>query len=158
MTETKKPSILFVCMGNICRSPTVEYIARQEFEEAGFPAHIESAGTEDYHIGKGADPRSHAVSRAAGYPLDAHRARQVSGDDFRRFDYILAMDNANMKRLRELQPADGTAQVALLLDFVGITERTEVPDPYYGGQDGFDDVLSLTREAVARLIQRLQAA
>lgn len=158
MTETTKASILFVCMGNICRSPTVEYIAHREFEAAGLAAHIESAGTEDYHIGKGADPRSNAISGAAGYSLDAHSARQVSADDFRRFDYILAMDGANMKRLRELQPADATAQVALLLDFVGITERSEVPDPYYGGQDGFDDVLSLTQEAVAKLIQRLQAA
>lgn len=158
MPDTKKPSILFVCMGNICRSPTVEYIARKEFADAGLAAHIESAGTEDYHIGKGADRRSMTVSRAAGYPMDAHRARQVSAEDFRRFDYILAMDNANMTRLRALQPSDTTAHVALFLDFVGITDRSEVPDPYYGDQDGFDDVLSLTRAGVKKLVQRLRPA
>ncbi len=99
--------ILFVCMGNICRSPTVEAVARVEFARAGVVAHFESAGTEDYHIGQPADRRSIAVALAHGYPLAAHRARQLRSADFHAFDHVFAMDQINLRAMQAFRPRDG---------------------------------------------------
>jgi protein-tyrosine phosphatase len=142
--------ILFVCMGNICRSPTVEAIARVEFARQGVAAELESAATEDYHVGRGADARAIAVAAAPGYSLAAHRARQVRAADFERFDHVLAMDRANLRALQRFRPATGGVEPAL---FLGIEE---LPDPYYGGPADFERVIELARSGVAAWIERLR--
>ena len=144
--------LLFVCMGNICRSPTVEAVAREEFARAGVAVHVESAATEDYHIGRGADPRSIAMAAAHGYDLAAHRARQVCEADFTRFDQVLAMDRDNLHALRRVQPAQGGVEPAL---FLGVAE---LPDPYYGANADFERVVVLARAGVDALIARLRTA
>lgn len=143
-----KPSFLFVCLGNICRSPTIEAVARAEFARAGLDVEVASAGTADYHIGRGADPRSIAFGKRHGYDLSAHRARQVRREDFEAFDHVLAMDCDNLSALRALAPA-GREPALFLGD-------AEVPDPYYGGDDGFEEVVALAREGVAAWITRLR--
>jgi protein-tyrosine phosphatase len=147
-----KPSILFVCMGNICRSPTVEAVARVEFARAGFAAEVASAGTEDYHVGAPADRRAIAVAAAHGYPMHAHRARQVRREDFAAFDHVLAMDRVNLRALGRLRPAAGGVEPLLFLG------EDEVPDPYYGTQADFEHVVALARQGVAALLARLRAA
>lgn len=148
--------ILFVCMGNICRSPTVEAVARVELARAGLAATIASAGTEDYHVGAAADRRAIAVAEAAGYPMAAHRARQVGTTDFDDYDHVLAMDAVNLRALERVCPAASRDRVALFLPFAGYAARSDVPDPYYGSQRDFEQVLSLAREGVAALAERLR--
>jgi protein-tyrosine phosphatase len=143
--------ILFVCMGNICRSPTVETIARVEFARVGFDAQVASAGTENYHIGEPADPRSIAMAERHGYPLLQHRARQLARADFARFDFVLAMDRRNLDDLQRFRPAQGGVAPALFLG------QDEVPDPYYGGDADFERVIALARSGVDALVQRLRA-
>lgn len=147
--------VLFVCLGNICRSPTLEAVARLEWARAGLDVEVASAGTADYHVGRGADPRSIAVAEAAGYAMAAHRARQVHAADFCHYDLILAMDRANLRGLELIRPADASAQVGLLLSLAAIADMHDVPDPYYGGQRDFEQVLDLARRAVAALATRL---
>lgn len=147
--------ILFICMGNICRSPTVEAVARVELARAGIAATVASAGTEDYHIGAPADRRSIAVAEAAGYPMAAHRARQVGIADFADYDHLLAMDAVNLRALERVCPAGARERVALFLPFAGLAGRDDVPDPYYGSQHDFEQVLRLARDGVAALAQRL---
>jgi len=145
------PAILFVCMGNICRSPTVEAVARAEFARSGFDARVASAGTEDYHVGEPADRRAIAFAQAHGYELDAHRARQVRADDFDAFDLVLAMDQRNLRDLQRFRTArDRTAPALFLGD-------AEVPDPYYGGDADFLRVIDLAREGVAAIVRRLRS-
>lgn len=148
--------ILFVCLGNICRSPTVEAVARVELARTGLAASVASAGTEDYHVGASADRRAIAVAEAAGYPMAAHRARQIDAADFDDYDHVLAMDAANLRALERVCPAASRDRVALLLPFAGFTARSDVPDPYYGSQRDFEQVLSLAREGVAALAERLR--
>lgn len=145
--------ILFVCMGNICRSPTVEAIARSEFARAGLDIEVESAGTEGYHIGDRADPRSIALAEANGYRLSDHRARQVCADDFLRFDHLLVMDNTNLRALLATAPESARDRVAMFLPFVGISKPVELPDPYYGGADDFQRALDLARDGIMALIR-----
>lgn len=145
--------VLFVCMGNICRSPIVEAVARVEFANAGIDAQVASAGTENYHVGDRADPRAIEVAEAFGYPLARHRARQVVEGDFERYDHVLAMDRVNLRALGRLR-AEGPSR--LFLDGAGL-ELDEVPDPYYGGREDFERVLALARAGVAALIARLRA-
>lgn len=140
--------ILFVCLGNICRSPTVEAVARTEFARAGLKVEVASAGTADYHIGREADARSVRFAAAHGYDLSAHRARQCEREDFAAFDHVLAMDRANLAELRRIAPP-GAAPALFLGD-------AEVPDPYYGGDDGFEDVIALARSGVDTWIARLR--
>ena len=147
--------ILFVCMGNICRSPTVESVARFEFARAGLDIEVDSAGTEDYHIGKRADPRSAAIAEAHGYDLSGHRARQVCSADFSRFDHLLVMDTTNLRALLAKTPANARDRVELFLPFVGISEPVELPDPYYGGVDDFQRALDLARDGIMALIRRM---
>jgi protein-tyrosine phosphatase len=150
--------VLFVCMGNICRSPTAEGVFRHLVEAAGLSQRIQldSAGTHDYHVGRPPDPRSCAAARSRGYRLDELRARQVSAADFAAFDYILAMDEENLAHLKALAPAGLRHKARLFLDFSKGHRGEEVPDPYYGRADGFEWVLDLVEEAAAGLLEDIK--
>jgi low molecular weight protein-tyrosine phosphatase len=141
-------SILFCCMGNICRSPTAEGVFRKLHQELApqLRLHIDSAGTHDYHVGQPPDKRAIAAARQRNIDISAHRGRIVTTNDFSSFDYILAMDNANFSQLQLLRPAASTAEINLLLDFAEDCTLKEVPDPYYGGSTGFEQVLELTQQ------------
>ena len=157
MIETKeKKSILFVCMGNICRSPTAEGVFRHHAEQAGLAGrlHIDSAGTHAYHIGEPPDRRARAAAERRGMSLDGIRARRVVAADFERFDYIIAMDEDNLSHLREDSPPEHHGKLRLFLEFTNVGER-EVPDPYYGGSAGFERVLDLVDEASRGLLETL---
>ena len=156
MIKRDKSRILFVCMGNICRSPIVETVARVELARAGIAAEVASAGTERYHVGQRADPRAIEIAEANGYPLAQHRARQVAPEDFARFDLVLAMDRVNLDALGRHRP-HGAREPFLFLDHVGFDELDEVPDPYYGSRRDFERVLDLARRGTALLIARLNA-
>ena len=149
--------ILFVCLGNICRSPTAEgvlrHLATQEFP--GVALEVDSAGTANYHVGEPPDRRTVAAARRRGYDLSALRARQVQRDDFKRFDYVLAMDKANLAELEQLQPQGATACLSLFMEFAPETSDGEVPDPYYGGVEDFERVLDLCESAARGLLARL---
>ncbi len=149
--------ILFVCMGNICRSPTAEGVARTVAARQGLQAHFEfdSAGTHGYHIGEPPDARACQAAARRGYDLSVLRARQVNSYDFVRFDSILAMDRENLALLKRACPAAHQAKLGLFLDFSGRYVEDEVPDPYYGGPEGFEHVLDLVEDAAAGLIIRL---
>jgi protein-tyrosine phosphatase len=156
MSERNKISVLFVCTGNICRSPTAEAVFKHCVVEAGLAARIvsDSAGTHDYHIGEAPDPRTQAAARRRGYELGELRARHVRRDDFERFDYVLAMDEANLRALERLCPRQHAHKLKLFLDFGGSSLR-EVPDPYYGGPEGFERVLDLVEAAAQGLLRHL---
>jgi protein-tyrosine phosphatase len=145
-------SILFVCLGNICRSPVVEAIARLEFERAGIDVYVDSAGTADYHIGEEADQRSRASAQRAGYDAEPHRARQLSADDFEQFDAILAMDNRNLNDILSRCPSAQRGKVDLFLRYAGVASPLEVPDPYYGNDADFRRVIELGLAGVEKLI------
>jgi protein-tyrosine phosphatase len=151
-------SVLFVCMGNICRSPTAEAVLRAQAERAGLRDRllIESAGIGDWHVGQPPDDRAIAHARRRGYELDRLRARQVGRDDFARFDFILAMDLRNLRDLQSLLPADYTGHLGLLLDFAPMLGLREVPDPYFGSAAGFETVLELTERACAALLAHIR--
>lgn len=149
--------VLFVCLGNICRSPTAEGVFRAACEAAGVAGHIQcdSAGTAGWHRGEAPDLRSQAAAKEIGVDLSMLRARQVVPDDFYRFDFILAMDRANLKALREMQPTNAPAQLRLLMDFAPNARIDEVPDPYHGTPDDFRDVVALMVQATAGLLAAL---
>jgi protein-tyrosine phosphatase len=149
--------ILFVCLGNICRSPTAEGVLRKLVEARGLSAsfRIDSAGTSSHHEGELPDPRTRAAARRRGVALE-HRARGVTEADFRSFDLLLAMDAANVASLRRMRPSDATAEVRLLRSFDPESPPdAEVPDPYYGGSDGFEDVLDLVERACVGLLDEM---
>jgi protein-tyrosine phosphatase len=150
--------ILFVCLGNICRSPTAEGVLRDVVARAapGFALEVDSAGTADYHIGRAPDPRSQRAALRRGIDLSGLRARQVSRDDFQRFDYVLAMDQNNLRELQALRPRDARAQLGLFMSFAPEAGRLDVPDPYYGGDADFEAVLDLTTAASRGLLSALQ--
>jgi low molecular weight protein-tyrosine phosphatase len=149
--------ILFVCLGNICRSPTAEgvlrAIAAKEFP--GLTLDVDSAGTADYHVGEPPDRRTVAAARRRGYDLAGLRARQVQPEDFTRFDYVLAMDRANLEGIERLRPTGSTARVSLFLEYSPDTSTLEVPDPYYGGVEDFERVLDLCESAARGFLTRL---
>ena len=147
-------SILFVCLGNICRSPVVEAIARLEFAKARIDVYVDSAGTADYHIGEQADSRSLNSARRAGYDASPHRARQLSAEDFEQFDAVLAMDNSNLREILSRCPAKLRSKVDLFLRRAGVASPLEVPDPYYGGDADFRRVIELGQMGVEKLIER----
>lgn len=151
-------SVLFVCLGNICRSPTAEGVFRRLAQEAGLDGriHVDSAGTGGYHVGAPPDARALAAALARGIDLSEIRARKVSSEDFEVFDLILAMDEDNLLELREIAPERSRARVALLLDYAPGQSGRAVPDPYYGGKNGFERVLDLVNEACAGLVQELR--
>jgi protein-tyrosine phosphatase len=150
-------NLLFVCMGNICRSPVAEYVVRSEFARAGLDVAVASAGTGPWHLGKPADARSVASAAVHGYDLSAHRARQVQREDFSRYDLVLAMDRQNLADLLARCPPDRADRVALFLPFAEVAATAEVPDPYYGGPEDFDRVIELARAGARGLARKLAA-
>ena len=157
MKSKQKTSILFVCMGNICRSPTAEGVFRKFVEDAELTDEIrvESAGTHAYHTGEPPDKRAQAAAKRRGYSLEGIRARRVAETDFAEFEHILAMDEHNLSVLRDLQPRESISSVTLFLDF-STDRKTEVPDPYYGGSAGFERVLDLVEDASRGLLQHIE--
>ena len=152
-------SVLVVCTGNICRSPTGEGVLRLLVKERGLADRIRiaSAGTHDYHVGEAPDARSVTHAAKRGYDLSAQRAAQVSREDFSNHDYILAMDRGHMRILRGLQPANSRAKLGLFLEASGRWKDEDVPDPYYGGAADFEDVLDRIEEAAGRWLDRFEA-
>jgi len=151
-------SVLFVCLGNICRSPTAEGVFRHllEQEAPGLKVEVDSAGTADYHIGEPPDLRSQRAAARRGIDLGGLRARQVTRADFARFDLILAMDRGNLLELEAMRPKNARARLQLFLEYAPDSARLEVPDPYYGDASAFEDVLDLSAAASRGLLADLQ--
>ncbi|WP_460135554.1 low molecular weight protein-tyrosine-phosphatase [Pseudomonas sp. S1_E04] len=149
--------VLFVCLGNICRSPTAEGVLRHKLREAGLAGQVEvaSAGTGEWHVGNPPDPRSQRAAQARGYDLSSQRAQQVSRADFARYDLILAMDSSNLRNLKALQAGQGKAELDLFLRRCG-SEVDDVPDPYHEGEQGFERVLDLIEQACDLLVIELK--
>lgn len=153
-------SVVFVCTGNICRSPTAEGMFIKKVAEEGLSERIfiDSAGTHDYHIGNAPDPRTQSAAKARGYDLSALRARQFEVRDFERFDLVLAMDAANRVFLERLCPASSRPKLKLMMEYARRAGVIDVPDPYYGGPEGFDTVLDLLEDATDGLMVAIKAA
>lgn len=149
--------VLFVCMGNLCRSPMAEGVFRHHVRQAGLEGRIEidSAGTHDYHVGDPPDPRAQSAAGRRGYEIGGQRGRQVSRADFSEFDYLLAMDEVNLRILRRLCPSEHAHKIRLFMEFSAAGAPREVPDPYYGGDQGFEDVLDMVEEASQGLLEHL---
>ena len=150
--------VLFVCLGNICRSPTADgifnhIVVREKMDQKII---IDSAGTGDWHVGKSPDSRTVAAARKRGYDLSVLRARQVSARDFDEFDYVLAMDKSNLSDLQRMKPAEYAGHLGLFLDFGSRKDYREVPDPYYGGHDGFEMALDLVEDAAQGLLNHIR--
>ena len=154
-----KRSILFVCLGNICRSPVAEGVFRKKAAEANLldKLTIDSAGTAAWHAGKSPDNRMMEAATLRGYDLSELRARQVTTNDFENFDYILAMDTDNLYNLQDIDPGTGKASISLFLDFAPELKTDEVPDPYFGNIDGFNHVIDLVEAASDGLLKKVQA-
>ncbi len=152
--------ILFVCMGNICRSPTAEGVFRKLVSERqpALAIDIDSAGTHDYHLGRPPDRRSIEAAARRGIDLTGLRARIVTDEDFEQFDLILAMDRGNLALLHQRASATQRQRVRLLMEYAPGAPATEVPDPYYGGANAFEAVLDLLEEAAEGLLQAVSAA
>lgn len=150
--------VLFVCLGNICRSPTAEGVMRGKLQAAGLErkVQLDSAGTADWHQGRAPDPRTQAAANRRGYDLSGLRGRAVVPEDFARFDLILAMDAQNLADLKQIKPAQARAELDLYLRRYQLP-LSEVPDPYYGGEEGFEQVLDLLEQASDGLLAELKA-
>lgn len=151
--------VLFVCLGNICRSPTADgifrdLIAREKLDQKIL---VDSAGTGDWHVGKAPDARTVAAARQRGYDLSVLRARQVNVNDFAEFDYVLAMDKTNLRDLQRMKPSTYTGHLGLFLEFGARDDYCEVPDPYYGNTDGFELVLDLVEGAAQGLLTHIRS-
>lgn len=160
MSQPGTTNILFVCLGNICRSPTAEGVFRGLAQARGMldSLHIDSAGTGAWHAGEPPDRRAQAAALKRGYDLSAQRARKVRDSDYEEFDLILAMDMANLHDLRSECPEYAQRKLRLFLEFAdGISDR-EVPDPYYGAGDGFETVLDLVESASEGLLMHLMSS
>ena len=158
MLNTK---ILFVCMGNICRSPTAHAIMQHKVNELGLSEQIkiDSAGTHAYHVGEKSDARSRALAARKGIDMEMIRARKVSVLDYDQFDYVLAMDEENLHLLEYYAPEKHTAHVSLFLDFacqLGVTDEPVVPDPYYGGEPDFKHVFELVDKGCDALLEHIK--
>jgi len=142
--------VLFVCTGNICRSPTAEGVLRRLAEAENLKVHVESRGTHDYHVGEPPDERAQDHAKRRGYDLSAQRAKHFSTRDFEEFDLVLAMDRGHLRLLQRLCPPRHAAKLKLLL------QEADVPDPYYGGPEGFEQVLDLVEAACRGLLANLR--
>lgn len=151
--------VLFVCLGNICRSPMAEGVFRKMVDDAGFAEHVEvdSAGTHAYHTKEPPDPRAQEAAARRGVDIGRLRGRQATAEDFRRFDYVLAMDHENHANLRALCPAGQEHKLRLFLEFAVTATERAVPDPYFGGVSGFDRVLDLIEDAAQGLLADVRA-
>lgn len=155
MNAPTRPAILFVCLGNICRSPLAEAAFRSEAARIGLDVMVDSAGTSDWHVGEPPDARAIAVARAHGVEIAGYRGRQVTPDDFERFDHVVALDLANLAKLRALRPAGSRAALSLLLDHVPGRAGEPVADPYYGADDGFGTTWADVTAGARALARRL---
>lgn len=153
----KKINVLFVCLGNICRSPTADGVFQKYVEEAKLShlIHVDSAGTSGWHIGEPPDRRSVQEAANRGFDLSYLRGRQVSKQDFELYDYVLAMDEQNLRDLQALAPKNYLGHLGLFLDFSQQENYTEVPDPYHGGKQGFTLVLDLIEDASKGLLKTI---
>ena len=147
--------LLFVCMGNICRSPTAKGVFDRVLRDAGIEFESESAGTHDYHVGQAPDRRAVEAARNAGLDIAGDIARQFVREDFRRFDRIFAMDRANFEHILALRPGDAAARAQLVMELVPEYGMDEVPDPYYGGRSGFVRVIDMLEAAAVVLARDL---
>jgi protein-tyrosine phosphatase len=141
--------VLFVCLGNICRSPSAQAVFETQVTNAGLQNQIfvDSCGTAGYHMGEPPDSRSISAAENRGYKIEHLRGRKITLEDFEIFDYIVAMDKKNISIIRAMCPKNSRSNISLFLDFDAHTKLTEVPDPYYGGADGFENVLNLIESA-----------
>lgn len=153
----RKPSVLFICTGNICRSPTAEGILRKRAEELGLDVAVDSAGTHGYHVGDAPDPRSVKAALKRGYDISKLRARRISSVDFEHFDFVIALDDEHMRLMRRNCPPDLHHKLYEMMAFAPGTAHREVPDPYYGPADGFELVLDLLEAAIEGLLREIQA-
>lgn len=150
--------VLFVCMGNICRSPTAQGVFEKLVDEHALSGQIQidSAGTHAYHVGEPPDVRAAEAARRRGVNLDQQRARRFSAEDFDEFDYVLAMDSSNYADMSAVCPPEHSARLRLFLEFTPVPGATEVPDPYYGGATGFERVLDMIEAASAGLLAEIR--
>lgn len=149
--------LLFVCMGNICRSPTAKGVFDRALDAAGVDFHSESAGTHDYHVGMPPDRRAIAAARRVGIDISSDRARHFVAEDYLRFDRIFVMDRANLAAVDRLRPARADVRAGLVMELVPDYGLDEVPDPYYGGDAGFVRVIDMLEAAAAALVRELRA-
>nr|WP_295370048.1 low molecular weight protein-tyrosine-phosphatase [uncultured Sphingosinicella sp.] len=153
-----KPSVLFVCLGNICRSPLADAALREEARRLGMEVEVDSAGTGDWHVGRPPDARAVATAKRNGVDISHLRARLVTPEDFRRFDHILALDAQNLANLERMQPVDSKAELSLLLDHVEGREGEAVADPYYGRDEHFDATWSDVTAGAKALARKIAQA
>lgn len=153
-----KVKVLFVCMGNICRSPTAHGVFRHLVAQAGLAERIEidSAGTHAYHVGESPDARAQSTAVRRGIDISDLKARRAETADFEEYDYILAMDQDNYHGLSHIAPDGGHDKIYLFMDFASTARSREVPDPYYGGPDGFERVFDMVEDASAGLLAEIR--
>ncbi|MDP1551169.1 MAG: low molecular weight protein-tyrosine-phosphatase [Nitrosomonas sp.] len=159
MNQNRTIKVLFVCMGNICRSPTADAVFRHLVKEAGVDhlIHVDSAGTHAYHIGNPPDHRAQNTALQRGYKMHDLRARAVQPNDFEEFDYILAMDKENLSLLQQRSPQQHINKIQLFMQYsTQVNPDVEVPDPYFGGNQGFELVLDMVEEASQGLLAHLR--
>ncbi|MDH3537800.1 MAG: low molecular weight phosphotyrosine protein phosphatase [Gammaproteobacteria bacterium] len=158
MSDIKPVRVLFVCMGNICRSPTAHGVfqALVDAHGLGSSIQVDSAGTHSYHSGNPPDPRSQATARKRGLDLSGLRARRFESSDFIDFDYLLAMDNANLADMLVIRPADASASAELMLKYSDRYRESEIPDPYFGN-DGFELVFDMIDDASRGLLRQIRS-
>lgn len=152
-----KTKVVFICMGNICRSPTAEGVFRHVVKQRKLADKIEidSAGTHAYHIGESPDSRSQSTALIRGVNLSAQRARKAIAEDFERFDYVIAMDRSNYENLKQIGQASELSKLHLFMDFTQDWDNEEVPDPYYGGANGFEEVFDMVQSASEGLLEHI---
>ena len=150
--------VLFVCMGNICRSPTAEGVFRKLHREVApeFDIEVDSAGTHAYHVGDPPDLRAHTAALKRGVDISGHRGRQATFQDFHHFDYVIAMDSDNLRRLQAIRPKEAKGQLRLLLEYAPAAGLLDVPDPYYGSAGGFEKVLDLVEQGGRGLLDEIR--